>query len=125
MKTINQALGSVVRLEHHGGLATAFFYRNSSDELYLVTNKHVVRAEDSAYSPKILYAHCPLRTSRDKSRYNTKRIRIELYQRKNKGIKWKTPQDPKIDIAALKVEEEKLKGCSITKLVLKRHFITG
>lgn len=107
MQTIFQASASVVRLENRLRLATGFFYKNSSDELYLVTNKHVLYDKRwRSDPPKILRAYIPVWTRKGESRSTVIPVTIPLYDRKTRARKWKTPNDRKVDIAALKIDEK-------------------
>jgi len=111
---ITAALGCVIRLDHRGGLATGFLYRNSDNDLYLVTNKHVVVGNKNVDSPRMLRAYIPQATGGGTRRSNVKVMMIRLYDRVTKRKKWKTCADPKVDIAVLKVAPRKLQGAFLT-----------
>lgn len=113
MKSTLQALGSVVRVQtstretrtgkfYPSCAATGFFYASSSQELYLVTNKHVVYNREQAHFPEILIIHIPIIKSGMTRPIKTHRLK--LYDRKTKRKRWQTPDDPRVDIVAIKVD---------------------
>jgi len=122
MKSISKALLSVVRLDvfkSEVGItknallskATGFLYKNSSGQLYLITNKHVVHSPGDDYYPDFLLAY--VRTGMN-APSKTKDIRFELY---NDRVKmWGTPAGKRVDVAALRVDEDMLKGCFVAYL---------
>lgn len=118
MTSILAAMGSVVRVEtstrelrtgklYAFGAATGFFYVSSSQELYLVTNKHVVRSEKQAHFPEILIVHIPV--IRSGATRATKRLKLRLHDRKTRRKLWQMPNDPRVDIAAVKVDTAVIK----------------
>jgi S1-C subfamily serine protease len=118
MTSILAAMGSVARVEtstrelrtgrfYPSFAATGFFYVSSSQELYLVTNKHVVRSEEKAHFPEILTVHVPV--IRSGMTRTTKRHRLRLYDRKNKRKLYQTPKDSRVDVAAIKVDTAVIK----------------
>jgi S1-C subfamily serine protease len=118
MKSIVGAMGSVVRVEtstrdprtgrsYFSCAATGFFYANSSQELYLVTNKHVIRDEKKAHFPEILIVHIPVLKSR--ATRATKTLELRLHDRHTRRKLWQTPKDPRVDIAAVKINRGAVK----------------
>lgn len=93
--------------------ATGFFYKNKSDELFLVTNKHVLYDEDDHYFPDRLrfFVHTD-----PEHLTKIKHIDIRLWSKDGKKFKklWKWVQYRSIDVAAIEVPANLLKDYFIT-----------
>jgi len=84
--------------EQWAGYGTGFFYTNDRDELFLITNRHVVRNEDNKHFPTFLR----LRLHTDATDYRRNReYDVPLY---NKAIPlWKEPM-PFADVVAIRLD---------------------
>lgn len=90
--------------------ATGFFYKSEAGKIFLVTNEHVVYSEQQHYFPSTMkiWVH----TDPDHLK-KTKPIELPLWEAKERRYRklWKRARYRPIDIAALEIPNEKLKGC--------------
>ena len=82
---------------------TGFFYSNPKDDLFLITNRHVIKDESSWYIPNIV--RLSLHTNRDNLRQN-RDYDIPLYD--NAEPRWREPH-PFADVVAIPLDREDIK----------------
>ena len=116
MASVSKALFSVVRIEAYSNevgitqnallsKATGFLYENSENDLFVVTNKHVVYDPREDYYPDFLVVYVRYKPG---AWSKTESLKLELYA--NKKARWKTPADKKADIAVLSIAYKDLPG---------------
>jgi len=90
--------------------ATGFFYKNEAGKVFLITNEHVVYSEPQRYFPNTIkiWVHTDLYHLK-----KTKSIELPLWETKERRFRklWKRARYRPIDIAAVEIPNEELKGC--------------
>lgn len=100
------------------GTASGFFY-TSSDHLFLVTNRHVVRDEEKGVEPDSigLRLHTNANNVRENGHYN-----VPLYSRNGRPL-WKEHPQSLVDIAIIPLNKQKLTSKFIVKAFGKDSFL--
>jgi hypothetical protein len=100
--------------------ATGFFYQAAPDQIFLITNKHVLYEENSHYFPDRVRLH--VHTNEDHLS-KIKKIDLRLWDsRGRKTWRW-SRRNPSIDIVALPVPRERLEGTYMEALTTEDIYI--
>lgn len=100
---------SPVRITARGGkqpaCATAFFYSTSDEDLFLITNRHVVWDEENDYPTSLEFAMHTDPTDLSASAS----VSLPLYEGDKK--KWLEHKNPEVDVVAIPLERSRFKDC--------------
>jgi hypothetical protein len=98
ISTYDDEMGTVLRN------GTGFFYSNPNDDLFLITNRHVIKDESSWYIPNMvrLSLHANRDNLKDNDNYD-----IPLYNN-NAKPRWREPH-PWMDVVAIPIDVKEIK----------------